>query len=80
MNHSPVPEKKDYKIVEVVDPVLDLLQHIEVVANNEGWNYALVIPVFLSVGERIFMWNRSKPGYDEISMEKFLIEVNPVAK
>ena len=57
----------------------DVTQY-ESVANDQGFEYMLTIPLFIVVNNNIFMWNRSKPGYDIISYETFLKETNPVSK
>jgi hypothetical protein len=48
----------------------------EIVPNEQGKGYLLVVPMFLTYGKMIFRWNRKDSKYDRISYDTFLLETN----
>lgn len=90
MSHSPLPQKKDEEITSLGDALANLhivnstlggqspykLDTMEIVNNDQGRYYPLVIPVWLVIQDRIFQWDREGARYVEITMEKFLEETH----
>lgn len=66
--HSPIP-------ATVQKPKISY-DYTEVVKNDQGGAYYLVIPVWLVIQDRIFMWDRGGTRYIEITLDKFLEETH----
>jgi len=67
---SPKPVAKKVEVVEKE-------HYVEVVNNDQNGQYFLVMPLFFSYQDKIFLWDRTGNGYVEITLEKFLEETHP---
>jgi hypothetical protein len=63
-------------MVSKVEEVVDKEPVFEAVSNDQGNNYFLVIPLFLTYQDKIFRWNRQDSKYDLITYETFLEETH----
>jgi hypothetical protein len=70
---SPKPIAKKVEVEEVEKKEL----YVESVKNDQNGQYFLVMPLFFSYQDKIFLWDRTTNGYIEISYEKFLEETHP---
>jgi hypothetical protein len=66
MNHSPLPVNKKVIVqsVQTTEP--------EIVPNDQGKGYLLVIPLYLVIKDQVFVWDRVGARYVKITYEKFL--------
>jgi hypothetical protein len=63
-------------MVSKVEEVVDKEPVFEAVSNDQGNNYFLTIPLFLTYQDKIFRWNRQDSKYDLITYETFLEETH----
>ena len=70
---SPKPVSKKVEVEEVEKKEL----YVESVKNDQNGQYFLVMPLFFSYQDKIFLWDRTGNGYAEITLEKFLEETHP---